>query len=197
VRRKIRVKDFADYEKKLRSNGVIVRAAARKEKVEKELGALARKGSYKVHEDAELLKLVSYLNEYPTVIEGKFGPGVFVIARRDFELQSCAGTKSNFAVEKRGGELAPNFLAVINLDKDPKGLTRIGHEKGPASAFCPMRGFSWESDQKCRLADYLPKLERVTYESRLGSYRDRSNECARLLGGFRTNGSTSVWRKHT
>jgi len=27
--------------------------------------------------------------------------------------------------------------------------------------------------RKCRLADYLPKLERVTYESRLGSYRDK------------------------
>jgi glycyl-tRNA synthetase beta chain len=33
--------------------------------------------------------------------------------------------------------------------------------------------FFWEADQKCRLADYLPKLERVTYESRLGSYRDK------------------------
>jgi glycyl-tRNA synthetase beta chain len=29
------------------------------------------------------------------------------------------------------------------------------------------------ADQKCRLADYLPKLERVTYESRLGSYGDK------------------------
>jgi len=33
--------------------------------------------------------------------------------------------------------------------------------------------FFWVADQKCRLADYLPKLERVTYESRLGSYRDK------------------------
>src|SRR5437016_9449084 len=31
----------------------------------------------------------------------------------------------------------------------------------------------WTSDQKCRLADYLPKLERITYESRLGSFRDK------------------------
>src|SRR5437899_5248307 len=49
---KIRVKDFADYEKKLRTNGVIVRATARREKVEKELAALAKKSSYKIHEDA-------------------------------------------------------------------------------------------------------------------------------------------------
>src|SRR5437764_853884 len=34
-------------------------------------------------------------------------------------------------------------------------------------------GVIGESDQRCRLADYLPQLERVTYECRLGSYRDK------------------------
>ena len=168
---RIRVKDFADYEKKLRANGVIVRASARREKVERELAALAKKGSYKVHEDADLLKMVSYLNEFPTVIEGKFDPA-FLSLPDEILITVMRGHQKYFAVEKRGGELAPNFLAVINLDKDPKGLTRIGHEKVLRARFADAR-FFWESDQKCRLADYLPKLERVTYESRLGSYRDK------------------------
>jgi glycyl-tRNA synthetase beta chain len=168
---KIRVKDFADYEKKLRANGVIVPAAIRREKVEKELAALARKGSYKVHEDAELLKLVSYLNEYPTVIEGRFDPA-FLTLPDEILITVMRGHQKYFAVEKRNGELAPNFLAVINLDKDPKGLTRIGHEKVLRARFADAQ-FFWHSDQKCRLADYLPKLDRVTYESRLGSYRDK------------------------
>jgi len=77
-----------------------------------------------------------------------------------------------FAVEKRNGELVPHFLAVINLDKDPKGLIRAGHERVLRARFADAQ-FFWQSDQKCRLADYLPKLERVTYESRLGSYRDK------------------------
>ena len=168
---KIRVKDFPDYERKLRANGVIVRAAARREKVERELAALAKKGNYKVHEDAELLKLVSYLNEYPTVIEGKFDPA-FLSLPDEILVTVMRGHQKYFAVEKRGGELAPNFLAVINLDKDPKGLTRSGHEKVLRARFADAQ-FFWQSDQKCRLADYLPKLERVTYESRLGSYRDK------------------------
>ncbi|GAC1631411.1 MAG: glycine--tRNA ligase subunit beta [Candidatus Acidiferrum sp.] len=168
---KIRVKDFADYEKKLRKNGVILRATARREKVERELAALAKKGSYKVHEDADLLKLVSYLNEFPTVIEGKFDPA-FLALPDEILITVMRGHQKYFAVEKRNGELAPNFLAVINLDKDPKGLTRSGHEKVLRARFADAR-FFWESDQKCRLADYLPKLERVTYESRLGSYRDK------------------------
>ncbi len=158
---KIRIKDFPDYEKKLRSNGVIVRATARKEKVEKELAALAKKGSYKVHEDAELLRLVSYLNEYPTVIEGKFD-AAFLSLPDEILITVMRGHQKYFAVEKRGGELAPTFLAVINLDKDPKGLTRIGHEKVLRARFADARFFY-----------YLPKLERVTYESRLGSYRDK------------------------
>ncbi len=168
---KIRVKDFVDYEKKLKVNGVIVRASARREKVEKELTALARKGSYKVHEDPELLKLVTYLNEYPTVIEGKFDPA-FLSLPDEILITVMRDHQKYFAVEKRNGELAPNFLAVINLDKDPKGLTRSGHEKVLKARFADAQ-FFWEADQKCRLADYLPKLERVTYESRLGSYRDK------------------------
>jgi len=77
-----------------------------------------------------------------------------------------------FAVEKRNGELAPHFLAVINVDKDSKGLIRAGHERVLRARFADAQ-FFWQADQKCRLADYLPKLERVTYESRLGSYRDK------------------------
>ena len=168
---KIRVKDFSDYEKRLRANGVIVRAAARREKVERELAALAKKGSYKVHEDAQLLKLVTYLNEFPTVIEGEFDPA-FLSLPDEILITVMRDHQKYFAIEKRSGELAPNFLAVINLDKDPKGLTRSGHEKVLKARFADAQ-FFWKSDQKCRLADYLAKLERVTYESRLGSYRDK------------------------
>src|SRR5258706_14782563 len=68
--------------------------------------------------------------------------------------------------------MAPHYLAVINVEKDYKGLIRAGHERVLRARFADAQ-FFWQADQKCRLADYLPKLERVTYESRLGSYRDK------------------------
>jgi glycyl-tRNA synthetase beta chain len=49
---------------------------------------------------------------------------------------------------------------------------RAGHELVLRARFADAR-FFWESDQKCRLADILPKLQKVTYESRLGSYFDK------------------------
>jgi glycyl-tRNA synthetase beta chain len=167
----LRVKDFADFEKKLKANGVIVRPAERGEKISKELAARAKKGGYRVHEDAELLKLVTYLNECPSVLEGNFDPAYLALPD-EILITVMRGHQKYFAVEKRNGEVAPHFLAVINLPRDPKGLVRAGHERVLRARLADAQ-FFWESDQKCRLADYLPKLERVTYESRLGSYRDK------------------------
>ena len=167
----IRVRDFADYEKKLRGNGVIMRPSERREIITRELASQARRTGYKVHEDAGLLQLVSYLNEFPHVIEGRFDPS-FLNLPDEILITVMRDHQKYFAVEKRGGELAPQFLAVINMAKDPKALVRAGHERMLRARFADAR-FFWNADQKCRLADNLSKLEKVIYESRLGSYRDK------------------------
>jgi glycyl-tRNA synthetase beta chain len=167
----IHVKSFADYEKKLAVNSVLVRPSARREKIEKELAAHAKRNGYRIHEDAELRNLVCYLNEYPSVIAGEFD-SAFLSLPDEILITVMRDHQKYFAVEERTGELAPHFLAVINLVKDSKGLVRAGHERVLRARFADAR-FFWETDQKCRLADYLSKLERVTYEARLGSYRDK------------------------
>jgi len=167
----IRVRGFADYEKKLAANGVIVRPAERGAKIDRELAAHTKKSGNRVHEDTPLLKLVTYLNEYPTVIEGAFDPR-FLSLPDEILITVMRGHQKYFALEKRNGELAPSFLAVINLAKDRKGLVRAGHEGVLRARFADAQ-FFWTADQKCRLADYLPKLAKVTYESRLGSYADK------------------------
>jgi glycyl-tRNA synthetase beta chain len=178
----IRVSSFADYERKLRANGVILRPSERREKIERELTAHAKRGGYKLHEDPALLRSVTYLNECPTVIEGSFDPA-FLALPDEILITVMRDHQKYFAVEKRGGELAPHFLAVINLNKDPKGLIRSGHERVLRARFADAQ-FFWQADQKCRLADYLPRLERVTYESRLGSYRDKVERIRAIARGL-------------
>src|SRR6266851_2789582 len=167
----IRVRAFADYAKSLRANGVIVRPSERLDKIQNELAAHTKKGSFRVHEDAELLKLVTYLNEFPTVIQGDFDPA-FLNLPDEILVTVMRDHQKYFAVEKRNGDLAPHFLAVINVAGDARGIIRAGHERVLRARFADAQ-FFWTSDQKCRLADYLPKIERITYESRLGSYRDK------------------------
>lgn len=167
----IRVNGFPDYEKKLHANGVIVRPARRQEKIGKELEGFAKRSGYHIHEDSGLRTLVTHLNEFPTVIQGEFDPA-FLNLPDEILVTVMRDHQKYFAVEKKNGELAAQFLAVINTDKDAKGIIRAGHERVLRARFADAR-FFWEADQKCRLADYLPKLERVTYESRLGNYRDK------------------------
>ena len=168
----ITVRSFADYEKKLRANGVIVRPSERREKIAEELGAYTKRGGYKLHDDPELLKLVTYLNEYPSVIQGSFDAS-FLSLPDEILITVMRDHQKYFALEKRGDELAANFLAVINLNKDLKGLVRAGHERVLRARFADAQ-FFWSMDLKCRLADYQPKLAKITYESRLGSYGDKT-----------------------
>src|SRR6267378_1442977 len=167
----IRVRSFAEYEKKLAANCVIVRPADSRAKIEKELATQTKATGLRLHSDPHLLDLVVYLNEFPSVIQGKFDPA-FLNLPDEILITVMRDHQKYFALEKRGGELAPAFLAVINLAKDAKGLVRAGHERVLRARFADAQ-FFWAADQKCRLADYLPKLEKITYESRLGSYRDK------------------------
>ena len=170
-KRQIRVSSPEDYESSLKKNFVLVRPEERRRKIESEIQELSARRHLRAHEDAALLRSVTFLNEYPTVISGDFDPS-FLALPEEILITVMRDHQKYFALESRDGELAPHFLAVINLPRDAKGLVRGGHERVLRARFADAR-FFWETDQKIPLAEYLPKLSAVTYESRLGSYRDK------------------------
>jgi len=183
-KRSISVDGPKDYEGKLKKNFVLCLPVGRRKKIEAELRSVPARKGLRAHEDAGLLELVTYLNEYPTVILGDFDPA-FLVLPEEILITVMRGHQKYFAVEDRAGEIAPHFLAVINLPRDPKGLVRAGHERVLRARFADAR-FFWENDQKTKLGDYLPKLAAVTYERRLGSYGDkveRMRSLARWLSG--------------
>ncbi len=170
-KRSIPVSGPRDYEAKLKKNFVTCRPDVRRKKIEAELRTLTTPKGLRTHEDTGLLELVTYLNECPSVILGKFDPA-FLALPDEILITVMRGHQKYFAVESRNGDLAPHFLAVINLARDSKGLIRAGHERVLRARFADAQ-FFWETDQKTRLGDYLPKLAAVTYERRLGSYGDK------------------------
>ena len=167
-----------DYEPKLKKNFVLVRPSARREKIEQEIRAITSKRGLRAHEDSALLDAVTYLNEYPTVILGDFDKD-FLALPDEILITVMRGHQKYFALENRSGELAPHFLAVINLPRDPKCLVRAGHERVLRARFADAK-FFWETDQKKPLDAYLPKLAAVTYERRLGSYGDKAERIRQL-----------------
>ena len=168
---RIEVKNLADYLAKLRKNYVLARPDDRRTKITREIAKLCAGKSLRLNEDAGLWELVVYLNEYPTAILGGFEPA-YLDLPEEILITVMRGHQKYFALRRRDGHLAPHFLAVINLAKDTKGLVRAGHERVLRARFADAR-FFWETDQKCRLADYLPKLNQVTFQVKLGSYGEK------------------------
>jgi len=168
---KVPIRGTQDYFLKLKANYVLVRAEERRKKIAQELTKLVGGKGLRLHEDRQLLEQVTYLNEYPTAILGRFDRA-FLELPEEILITVMRDHQKYFALEQKNGALAPYFLAVMNLDRDRSGLIRAGHERVLYARFSDAR-FFWQADQKCRLADYLPKLNAVTYQTKLGSYGDK------------------------
>ncbi len=167
-----------DYLARMRANFVLARPEERREKIERELSRLAAQRRLRLRPDPNLLEEVIYLNEYPTAILGSFDSS-YLDLPEEILVTVMRGHQKYFALEDRDGRLAPHFAAIINMSSDATGTIRSGHERVLRARFSDAR-FFWDGDQKCRLADYLPRLAGVTYESRIGSYLDKV-ERVRLL----------------
>jgi glycyl-tRNA synthetase beta chain len=84
-----------------------------------------------------------------------------------------------------GGGLAPNFVAVMNTSGDPEGLVKHGNERVLKARFNDAR-FFWNVDQSRKLADRVDDLAHVTFQAKLGSYKEKTERVIALvkeLGG--------------
>ncbi len=159
------------YAQALRANFVIVSADERKARIEKALGP-------DVQKDEALLKTLVYLTEFPTPIRGSFDKSYLELPK---EILSTVMRHHQryFSVLNADGSLAPEFVAVTNTDGDPDGLIRQGNEKVLRARFNDAR-FFWRVDQQKKLSARVADLEKVTFQAKLGSYKDKT-ERVRVL----------------
>lgn len=171
---------IATYEETLRQHGVILRAAGRRARI---LAGIDELG-VRVQRDERLLETLVYLTEYPACILGSFDREYLSLPREVLTTVMRQHQKY-FSVEDAAGELAPNFVAVMNTSADPEGWVRRGNERVLRARFNDAR-FFWDVDQQKTLAQRIPDLAHVTFQAKLGSYLDKTRRVAALvreLGG--------------
>jgi glycyl-tRNA synthetase beta chain len=168
----------ANYVGRLRDHFVILSAEERRNRIREGLAGV------RVKPDPALLETLVYLTEYPTPIVGNFEPQ-FLELPEEVLVTVMRHHQKYFSVEDAEGKLAPQFATVMNIDADPQGFVRRGNERVLRARFNDAR-FFWETDQKKKLADRLPDLAHVTFQAKLGSYRDKTKRIMALvkeLGG--------------
>jgi len=168
---------IASYESELRKNFVILAAHERRHKIEKEGAALGAKL------DGDLVETLTYITEFPTAIKGDFDPAYLELPAEVLTTVMRHHQKY-FSVEDAIG-LAPNFVAVMNTSGDPDGLVKHGNERVLKARFNDAR-FFWNVDQSKKLADRVGDLAKVTFQAKLGSYKEKTERVVALvkeLGG--------------
>lgn len=161
----------ASYEKVLLDNGVIVRAGERQKRIQDGLGP-------QVEPDSALLETLVYLTEYPTPIRGSFDPS-FLELPKEILSTVMRHHQRYFSVLSGDGHLAPEFVAVTNTKGDPEGLIRAGNERVLRARFNDAR-FFWEVDQRRQLIERVDDLANVTFQAKLGSYKDKTERIIKI-----------------
>ncbi len=126
--------------------------------------------------DAELLAEVANLVEAPTAFRGVFDADYLALPR-DVLVTVMRKHQRYFAVEDKGGGLLPYFIGVRN--GDDKHLDKVvhGNEQVIRARFSDAQ-FFYQADSKKPLCEYLPRLETLTFQAKLGSMRDKNDRVA-------------------
>jgi glycyl-tRNA synthetase beta chain len=167
-----------DYEQRLRDHGVILSAEERRNRITSQLSGV------RVKSDPALLETLVYITELPTPITGSFDPQYLELPE-EVLVTVMRHHQKYFSVEDAQGKLAPQFVAVMNIDRDSEGFIRRGNERVLRARFNDAR-FFWETDQKKNLADRVDDLKHVTFQAKLGSYHEKTERMKKLaaeLGG--------------
>ena len=166
------VRDFADYQAKLRTAHVILDPAERRAAIADALKKSAKSAGLTLKDDPALLDEVTGLVEWPVVLVGSIDPASMKLPPEVLTTSMRAHQKY-FACLDAKGELAPRFLIVSNMvTKDGGKAVVAGNERVLRARLSDAR-FFWEQDRKLPLSSRVPKLrERVFYKG-LGTMEDK------------------------
>ncbi|MEB2362324.1 MAG: glycine--tRNA ligase subunit beta [Bryobacteraceae bacterium] len=175
------------YPEMLRKNYVLISAAERREKIETGIAGLLEGTGLRVKKDAALLHTLAFMTEYPAPILGRFDES-YLRLPEEVLVTVMRHHQRYFSVEDASGALAPHFIAVMNTSADADGLVQAGNERVLKARFNDA-AFFWTVDQQKKLCDRIGDLANVTFQTKLGSYKDKTERVVQLvrdLGGPET-----------
>lgn len=130
--------------------------------------AQAVKGKAVISED--LLNEVTYLVEWPTAVVGGF-ESEFLELPSEVITTEMVSHQRYFPVQtSQKTDLLPHFITISNGDPAKSEIISAGNERVIRARLADGQ-FFYKADQAMPLADYLPKLETVTFQEDLGSVR--------------------------
>lgn len=169
----ITITNATSYEKQLEQNFVMVNQERRRAECWKQIQQVAANNQGQVEEDEELLAEVTQLLEWPTALMGSFDTSYLEIPE-EVVITPMREHQRYFPVRGKDGKLLNKFITVRNGNAEHLDVVRAGNEKVLKARLADAR-FFWDEDRKIKLAEYLPRLEKIVFQESLGTVAQKIN----------------------
>jgi glycyl-tRNA synthetase beta chain len=170
--RPMTVKSPKGYESQLRRGRVIADFAKRRAAIRAGvIAAATESGGSALIEDA-LLDEVTALVEWPVPIAGRFEQR-FLALPREVVIATVQDHQRYFPVEGADGDLTGGFITVSNIQSRDPAKVREGNERVVRPRLSDA-AFFWDQDRKLTLEAHAARLGEVTFQTKLGSYAEKT-----------------------
>lgn len=168
----------SDYVATLKAAKVIVDPKERKRGIEQQSRQLADQVQGRVMLDSRLLEETVMSVERPFALRGAFDR-MFLSLPREVLVTVMQHHQKYFPVEDTSSRLLPVFIAIRDGASAHANIVRQGHEWVLAARLADAK-FFFQEDRKNRLEEYVPMLEGLVFQARLGTMGDKTRRLVAL-----------------
>ena len=171
-----------DYEMTLFDHQVIASFEERRKIVTQQVTRTAERTGGAAQLDAELVDEVTALVEWPVAISGSIDER-FMNMPPEVLITTIESHQRYFPVRDAAGGLLPRFVTVANVESLDMSQVIAGNERVVRPRLDDAL-FFWNKDRKQPLADYVQRLDDVTFQKGLGSYADKTKRLEALASSL-------------
>lgn len=175
----ITIESPASYADVLEKQGfVLADFAARRNKIQAQIEAIASELGGTARVDDDLLDEVTALVEWPVAVAGQFEES-FLQVPHEALISTMQGNQKYFPLVDAQNRLLPWFITIANIDSKNPAAVREGNERVIRPRFADAL-FFWNEDRKHTLESHLESLKTVIFQQRMGSLFDKTIRVERL-----------------
>ena len=168
----IEIDSASNYNGLMAQNDIVLSTSERKAIIITAAGNLAQERNGVIRVDPELVAEVANLIEQPTLLRGRFEERYLNLPTEVLVAVMKKHQRYFPVYASDGKHLKPFFITVRNGDAQHLDIVRDGNEHVIRARFADAEFFYAKDSQK-NLADFLSKLDTLTFQADLGSMLDK------------------------
>lgn len=177
------VKDFADYQDKLKKAHVILAREDRKKIIAEEAQKLAKAENLQVNDNEGLLEEIVGLVEWPVPLLGTFEKE-FLDVPQEVLISTMRGDQKYIALLDNNGKLANKFVVIANTITEDGGKNVVAGNEKVLRARLSDAKFFWDQDRKQKLETRVDALSQITFHQKLGTVKDKVSRLQSLAAAI-------------